>query len=103
MIEANITLKIQKDGSYPFVLRTNQLEILPFTIEHDSLAGLKATLGDIFRLMSFLPILLGVGLAFYSDVLRAVRRWFRREPSADAAADAAPPPAAPASSSDVDS
>jgi hypothetical protein len=93
MIEAHITLKVQKDGSYPFVLRTDDDDLLAFTIDHDALAGMKAALGDIFRLMSFLPILLGVGLAFYSDVLKAVRAWFRRGqvgPGEAAAAPAAP-------------
>ena len=92
MIEASVTLKVQKDGRYPFVLRTSQQDVLDFTIDHDALAGMKATLSDVFRLMSFLPILLGLGLAFYSDVLRAVRSWFKRDPMVGS--DAASPPTA---------
>jgi hypothetical protein len=92
MIEAHIKLKVQKDGTYPFVLRTSLHDVLAFTIDHDALAGMKATLSDIFRVMSFLPILLGLGLAFYSDVLRAVRRWFRRDSLAGP--DSASPPTA---------
>jgi len=92
MIEAKVTLKVQKDGRYPFVLRTSQQDVLDFTIDHDALAGMKATLSDVFRLMSFLPILLGLGLAFYSDVLKAVRGWFKRD--AMIGPDSASPPAA---------
>jgi len=90
MLEARVTLKAQKDGSYPFVLKTGKQKALEFKIDHDALASLKATLSDIFRVMSFLPIVLGVGLAFYGDVLKAVRNWFKR--------DGAPSPDAPAAS-----
>lgn len=78
MFEQTIVLAEQGEAEYEFRVLRGADTVGVFSIAHDSFAGLKATLAQIFSLVKLVPVALGMCLAFYKDLLRAVRSVWRR-------------------------
>lgn len=84
MFEQTIELAEQGEPTYEFRVLGGADIVGTFSIAHDSFAGLKATLAQIFSMVKLLPIALCMCLAFYKDLLRAVRSLWRRSDGDDA-------------------
>jgi eukaryotic-like serine/threonine-protein kinase len=88
--ERRLVLKEQASPVYQFKVTGGDQEVMTFSLERDALAGLKDWLAQIMSMISVVPVALGLGLAFYTDLLKAIRGWWRRAPLAGAPGPAKP-------------
>lgn len=72
-VEVPVTLMWSADGQYDFQLRLQDRALLDLSIIDDPFARLKRTFDGAVKVASALPALIGILLAFYSDVLASVR------------------------------
>jgi len=79
--EKSLILKEQASPVYRFNIAGGDHEIMTFSLERDAMAGLKDALAQIMSMISVVPVALGLGLAFYTDLLKAIRDWWRRAPT----------------------